>query len=134
LEGASALQQVLLDHPNSRLKVLVVWEPVLVTDIRPPSSSDLARLSDRRVEQFWDRGRLLSQRFLEMARAHPERLNVEQREQLAGATTVWDFIALFPSNARWGREPPFPEYFGAPVVNVIDEVRRRISAINTERD
>jgi hypothetical protein len=112
--------------------VLVVWEPVLVTDIGPPSSSDLARLSDRRVEQFWDRGRLLSQRFLEMARAHPERLDAEQREQLAGATTVWDFIAVFPPDARWQGEPPFPEYFGAPVVNVIDEVKRRISAINTD--
>ena len=92
MAGASALQQVLLEHPKAKLKVLAVWEPVLGLDIAPPSSSNLARLSDPRVEQFWDGGRLLSQRLLSLARAHPERLGPNQREQLAKARTVWDFI------------------------------------------
>jgi hypothetical protein len=131
LAGASALQQVLLEHPQAKLKVLVIWEPVLGLDIAPPSSSNLARLSDARVEQFWDGGRLLSRRLLAMAHAHPERLGPNQREQLAKARIVWDFIALFPSSARWTEEPPFPEFSGAPVVDVMDDVRSRISAAET---
>lgn len=108
-----------------------MWEPVVVSDIAPPSSSKLARLSDARVEQFWDGGRLLSHRFLEIARAHPERLSPNQREQLAQTQTVWDFIALFPSNAHWAEELPFPEFSGSPVVDVMDEVKSRISAAET---
>ena len=131
MAGASALQQVLLEHPKAKLKVLAVWEPVLGLDIAPPSSSNLARLSDARVEQFWDGGRLLSQRLLASARAHPERLCPNQSAQLAKARTVWDFIALFPSNAHWAEEPPFPEFSGAPVVDVMDEVKSRISAAET---
>lgn len=131
MAGASALQQVLLEHPKAKLKVLAVWEPVLGLDIAPPSSSKLARLSDARVEQFWDGGRLLSQRLLAIARAHPERLGPNQKEQLAKARIVWDFIGLFPSNAHWAEEPPFPEFSGAPVVDVMDEVKSRISAADT---
>jgi hypothetical protein len=63
-----------------------------------------------------------------MARAHPEQVAPRQREQLANARIVWDFIALFPSNAHWALEPPFPDFSGAPVVDVMDEVESRISA------
>ena len=122
---------MLLEHPTAKLKVMVVWEPVLGMDIGPPSSAKLARLSDARVEQFWDGERLLSRSFLAMARAHPERLDSKQREQLAIARTVWDFIALFPPDAHWAEELPFPEFSGAPVVDVIDEVKSRIGAAET---
>jgi hypothetical protein len=132
LAGASALQQVLLEHPKAKVKVLAVWEPVLGLDLAPPTSSKLARLSDTRVEQFWDGGQLLSQKLIAIARAHPERLSPNQREQLANAQTVWDFIALFPPNARWAEQPPFPEFSGAPVVDVMDEVKSRISAAGTK--
>jgi len=66
-----------------------------------------------------------------MARAHRERLDPKQREQLATARTVWDFIALFPPNARWAEELPFPEFSGAPVVDVMEEVKSRIGAAET---
>ena len=123
---------MLLEHPKAKLKVLVVWEPVLGMDIGPPSSAKLARLSDARVEQFWDGGRLLSQSLIAMAHAHPERLDSKQREQLEKAEVVWDFIALFSPDAHWAVEPPFPEFSGAPDVDVMDEVKSRISAAETE--
>ena len=66
-----------------------------------------------------------------MARAHRERLDPKQREQLATARTVWDFIALFPLNAHWAEELPFPEFSGAPVVDVMEEVKSRIGAAET---
>ena len=46
MAGASAVQQVLLEHPDEQLTVLAVWEPVLGFDLAPPSSANLARLSD----------------------------------------------------------------------------------------
>jgi hypothetical protein len=126
LAGASAVQQVLLEHPNEKLTVLAVWEPVLVFDLGAPASAKLARLSDPRVEQFWDPGRLLSQRLLGEAHAHPERLNPKQRQQLAHAKIVWDFIALFSPRAYWQSDPPWPTYSGAPVVQAIAGLRQQL--------
>lgn len=33
-----------------------MWEPILPTDLAPPITSVLSRLSDRRVQQYWDPG------------------------------------------------------------------------------
>jgi hypothetical protein len=37
-----------------KVRVLVVWEPILATDRRPPTGSTLGRIADGRVRQFWD--------------------------------------------------------------------------------
>jgi hypothetical protein len=54
LEGASAVEAVLRRHPDSRIVVFAVWEPMLSTDWSKPGTSALQRLSDSRVQQFWD--------------------------------------------------------------------------------
>jgi hypothetical protein len=127
LAGASALQRVLREHPRDELKVFVVWEPVLMSDLSPPSSSKLARLSDPRVEQFWDSGRLLSKGLLALARAHPDRLGAKAKQQLLKARVVWDFVALYPPAAFWRGQPPVPEYYGAPIVEAIDGLRAKLN-------
>jgi len=104
-----------------------VWEPVLVRDLAPPLGSVLGKLSDTRVEQFWDGERLLSDTLLDMARAHPDHLEPGDLRRLAKGAVLWDFVALFPAGARWEAEPPFPLYYGGPVVKVIEEVRRRLA-------
>jgi hypothetical protein len=60
LQGASAIQHVIEQSRGERLRVLVVWEPVLPTDWIAPSTASMRRLADLRVQQYWDRGRLLS--------------------------------------------------------------------------
>ena len=54
VRGASAVQSLLdrIDRPD--LRVFVVWEPVIVTDIGPPLTRVLALVRDRRAVQFWD--------------------------------------------------------------------------------
>jgi hypothetical protein len=42
---------------------------------------------------------------------------------------VWDYVAIFPAGVRWDAVFPAPQFSGAPVVHVIDDFRRRLSAI-----
>jgi hypothetical protein len=59
--GASALEDVLRERPQTPVDVLAVWERVVSTAVAPaamraPPTSMLARIPDRRVAQFWDPG------------------------------------------------------------------------------
>jgi hypothetical protein len=115
------------------VEVLAVWEPVISTDLGPPSTENLARLSDPRVEQFWDEGLLLSEVLLELARAHPEWLTPEEKAELTRQKVVWDFVAVYPPGARWEKEPPFPDFYGGPVVKYTDGLRERLAAAPRRR-
>jgi hypothetical protein len=46
-----------------------------------------------------------------------------------GRGVVWDIVALFPRGVRWETDFPEPFFFGAPVVDMIEEFRRRIQEI-----
>ena len=39
------------------MRVFVIWEPVLSSDLFAPSTSSLKRVSDPRVSQYWDKTR-----------------------------------------------------------------------------
>jgi hypothetical protein len=60
LQGASALEKVLSEQRDPRIRVFVVWEPVLPTDLGAPSTMTLRRVSDLRVSQYWDKEHLVS--------------------------------------------------------------------------
>ena len=117
MRGASALQEVLLAHPDPKLGVLVVWEPVIWTDVGPPTTSVMARISDRRVTQFWDPDKILSRTMLETWKRQGA------VPGLAEDTVVWDFVALFDPGVRWNDGPPASRYHGYPVVDAIDGLR-----------
>jgi hypothetical protein len=42
------------------MKILVVWEPMLPTDWGAPTTPVLARISDARATQFWDKDHLVA--------------------------------------------------------------------------
>lgn len=115
MRGASALQEVLRAHPDAKLGVLVVWEPVIWTDVGPPTTSVMAQISDRRVMQFWDPGKILSRTMVESWK--------RQGKDLADDAVVWDFVALFDPGVRWHGGPPASRYQGYPVVDAIDGLR-----------
>ena len=47
--------------------------------------------------------------------------------EIGDATTVWDVVALFDPGVQWPEDSfPIPSYNGSPVVDAIDEVRRRL--------
>jgi hypothetical protein len=104
----------LLDqHPEAKVTVFAVWEPILPTDWIPPTTGTLGRLSDRRVTQFWDRDHAL-------ARAMAESRNGQRQPGCCTrAGTLWDLIAVYPAGAEWGETLPPATLFNGPVVRVM---------------
>lgn len=117
------------EFPQLPLRVFVVWERVLVSDRLPPTTGGLSRISDRRAAQFWDKRRWISQKILETASADP---NHPFARCCAPARIVWDAVGVFPKGARWDGPFPAPNFAGAPVVKVIDEVRQHLRLLAAE--
>src|SRR5258705_9195665 len=99
LQGASAIEGVLKNFSGKKIRVFVVWEPVLPTDWGAPSTAALKRVADPRAVQFWDRGRLLSRAMGE-----------HDKDSI-----VWDQIAVYAPGGTWNHVPPEPSYGGGPV-------------------
>jgi hypothetical protein len=58
--GASAVEEILKREKSRSLRVLVVWEPILRSDWSRPTRPVLARISDPRAKQFWDKDHLIA--------------------------------------------------------------------------
>jgi hypothetical protein len=116
VRGASALESLLETETDSHLRVFVIWEPVLATDLSAPSSITLRRIHDARVRQYWDRNRVLSHVMGE----HDRR------------SVVWDYIAVYKPEQIWADAPPQPEFTGRPVVRFIEGARKALQTIYSE--
>lgn len=127
MRGASALQAVLSDLKWKDVRVFVVWEPVILTDVAPPTTGVLSRITDTRSIQFWDRSRLLSSALVRTARKKWR--DFPQVAEMDEDTIIWDCVLIFPPGQRWEEEPPRPDFADGPVVGVIDAVRERLSVI-----
>ena len=79
--------------------------------MRSPSSVVLARVSDTRVRQYWDAGRLLSKAMGEKDRS----------------TIVWDVIHIYDRSARWDQRVPRAVFSDRPVVRVIADAARALA-------
>ena len=110
---------------GSAVRVLVVWEPILITDIAPPISAVLGRLSDRRVRQFWDPDHLLSAQMRKDARPpQPTEECCDRRGHL------WDMAAVYPPGPTWTDRLPVATVFNGPVVDVIDSLTAALPTPN----
>jgi hypothetical protein len=126
VRGASALNQLLAEFPDAKLRVQVVWEPVLKTDIAAPLSRVLGLLSDKRVEQYWDPGRVLSGDLVRSVNANPVKYG--RQEPLPDGFIAWDVVAVFGKSVHWEHDLPAPAHYGGPVVHAIDKTRDAIAA------
>ena len=126
MRGASALDQLLAEFPDADLRVQVVWEPVLKTDIAAPMSRILHLVDDDRAAQYWDPERTVSADILRAVNGDPARYGLE--EALPPDFIVWDVVAVFPRSDRWETDLPTPAYYGGPVVDVVDAARKAIEA------
>ena len=95
------------------MHVMIIWEPVLPTDVRAPSTMTLKRISDRRVAQYWDRDRLLSHAMGEHDRK----------------TIVWDSIGIYEPGTVWGAAPPKAAFEDRPVVRAIGAARTALDRL-----
>src|SRR4030095_9902258 len=80
--GASAGEDI-LRSTTQPLRVLVVWQPVLKSDLAPPTTGTLSRISDARAIQYWDHDRALSTYLVAVARANPSWVRPQDRERLS---------------------------------------------------
>jgi hypothetical protein len=95
------------------VRVLAIWEPILVTDWRAPSGSTLARMSDARVQQFWDPKHVVSIQLNQM-----ETLRRLQAEPNSGEGFYWDEAILYGPHSKW-KDAPTPLFWSGPVYQVI---------------
>lgn len=131
LRGASAVADILNRHRDWKLRVFVVWEPVRTADSIGPTPGTYARVPDRRVRQFWDRDRLLSQRMVRDILENPALL--PDSEKVTERTIIWDVAAVYPPKTRWDHAMPKPEYYGRPVAEISGELEERLMALMDPR-
>ena len=106
--------------------MLLVWEPVRAADEIGPPRGTYARVTDRRVRQFWDRDRILSQRMVRDLMENPKLL--ADTTKVTESTIIWDIAAVFPPRTRWDSSLPRPSYYGRPVAAVVIEMERAVEA------
>jgi hypothetical protein len=126
VRGASALQKALLRFPDAAVRVLVVWEPILKSDIGPPLPWILSTIEDARAIQFWDPRLALSDELERGGEADPRGTLAAAPKEIG--PVFWDYIAFFPPGVRWGPTAPNPATWYYPVVNHMGKVQADIAA------
>ena len=110
-------------HRDRKMRVLVVWEPILTTDWRPPGGAALGRISDGRTRQFWDPGHLVAAALNGMAKEKPP-----QPEQACCIQKgfYWDEAILYAPHGRW-RDAPASIFWSGPVFRIIPGLEKVLS-------
>jgi len=106
--------------------MLVVWEPILLTDWGPPRTSTLSRISDGRVRQFWDPKHLVSATLKKMASQTTSGPAPERHERY-----YWDQALVFAPNVKWESEPR-PSFWQGPVYRVIPGLETALSGTKVQ--
>ena len=125
MRGASAVDDMLAGFADVPIQVLVVWEPVLKTDVAAPLTGVLGLIGDRRVIQYWDPDLVVSTDIVRSANEDPARYSLE--EPLPPGFIAWDAILVFGASARWDEDLPPPAHYDGPVAGAIDGVKRAIA-------
>lgn len=119
MQGVSAISDVLHSAPNAKVKVFVIWEPIVFSDLVVPADSVLRRIPDSRAAQLYDGKHLVSKALQGQMLAQ----GVVGQDYFVKDEYVWDAAAVYPSGVRWeGESGPKPGFVGAPVVEVSDRV------------
>ena len=80
----------------------------------------MARISDRRVIQFWDKDHLIAKQL-------DARLHTKQPSCCWRSGTLWDLVALYPAGTKWNESEPF--YIDGPIVKVENELQKEASRL-----
>lgn len=99
------------------MRVFVVWEPILATDFMPPSRGTLQRISDSRVQQYWDEDHVLAKRMAKDARPPQPKPECCENDGI-----LWDLVAVYAKGAKWEATLPPAIMFDGPVVQLSKEI------------
>lgn len=111
------MEDVLKQNTNPHIRVFAVWQPILPTDYSSPGTAVLARLSDSRVAQYWDKNHLFADQLghkIETDAGQPKP-NCCNRKGIQ-----WDEVAVYSSDAHWDAQLPRAAYLNGPVVRSLD--------------
>ncbi|MGH9730883.1 MAG: hypothetical protein ACRD4A_04230 [Candidatus Acidiferrales bacterium] len=114
--------------PNPKLEVLVVWEPILPTDWRKPTSGTLARISDLRAAQFWDPHHVVSREFKRDWSADGVPLAGH-----ASGGSYWNLAVVYPPGAQRTAALPAPSFAGGDVVTVAPRLATKLRSLAASR-
>jgi hypothetical protein len=109
--------------PVAQIKVFVVWEPIIFSDLTLPPDSSLKQIDDHRAAQFFDRDHLVSKALQPQFRAHA----IVGEEHFVKDEYAWDTIAIYPPGAVWDEHGPQPAFVGASILGVSEPVRGMLS-------
>jgi hypothetical protein len=108
--------------PGVQVTVLAIWQPMLPTDLSAPTTGTLARLSDKRVRQYYDAEHLMAKRL---------ELDAQPPQPVPDCCTrkgiLWDLMAIYPAGAMWNERIPAATVFNGPVVDVIDALEKALT-------
>ena len=91
------VQKEILEAVNhEKLKVYVVWTPVLKEDDRQAAVKAIAQISDERASHFWDADKSLGLSLGNVVTLPRDR------------NLAWDVYFAFDETATWGDMPPKP--------------------------
>lgn len=99
-----------------------MWEPILPTDLRPPSGSTLGRIADNRARQFWDPKHVLSSNLRELANRTPQ----AKADCCIQRGFYWDEAILYPPGARW-KDAPSSAFWNGPVYKIIPSLEKSLN-------
>ena len=110
--------------------MISVWEPILPTDMSRPSAAVLSRLSDMRVQQYWDPERLVA---VEMAKSIARNSESPKPECCIRDGYLWDLAAVYRPGVEWTDTLPHATFIGGPVVDVKESIRVALSRESPHR-
>jgi hypothetical protein len=93
---------------------------MLPTDWSKPSGFVMARISDSRVLQFWDKDHLV-------AKALRQQFPSSQPLCCQRGGILWDVVALYPSGVQWGGSEPV--FFNGAVLDAARKLGKGLLGI-----
>lgn len=115
LAGSASVETILRRHPGDNIHIFAVWEPMLPTDWGQPSTNVMARLSDPRVTQVWDKNHLIAGLVERGADGHRPTCCTRNGHW-------WDVIAAYPPGAKWTAVAPVPELLNGTIVQTASQL------------
>ena len=99
---------------------------MLPTDWSAPSRSVLGRLSDPRVQQYWDPDHVLATQM-----AQDSRPPQPEQDCCVRSDILWDLAAVYPPGAAWSERMPPAVVFNGPVVDIVKDIEAALVSTRT---
>ena len=104
---------------EDNVQVFAVWEPMLPTEWARPNTRVLARLSDPRIIQVWDKNHLIAGLIEKGAN--------DRSPQCCKRNGIWwDVIAAYPPAATWTGSAPAPDLLNGTVIHTAPELEAKL--------